>query len=210
MKNASTRLFLIRHGDTLDEETERVFKGSLDMPLSEKGRARIEKAGIFLSRFHFDHIYTSALSRCMETGSIIARPHNLEIRTSVDLNELRFGSWEGMTFREIHAEYPEEFQLWLANPEVHAPPLGETLTQAEKRATRGLREIITRHRGSNIGVVSHGGTLRIILCSLLGLQMSRLFSLGQDYGGVSIVDLYSDDHAVLQLLNFTFYAGDTF
>lgn len=205
MHDKPTRLFLVRHGDTIDEETKKVFKGSLDIPLSERGRARIAKAGAFLSRFPLAHIYTSALSRCIESGSIIAEPHRLAIKTSAGLNELCFGSWEGMSFDEIAAAYPEEFTRWLSDPEVHAPPAGETLKEAQIRVVSAFNALVRAHRGDSLAVVAHGGVLRIILCSLLDLKLKLLFRLGQDYGGVSIIDIYEDNNAVVKLLNFTFY-----
>ena len=205
MQSTPTRLFLVRHGDTLDEETKKVFKGSLDIPLSERGRARIEKAGAFLSRFNLDYIYTSALSRCIESGAIIAKPHGIAIETSDDLNELCFGSWEGLSFDEIDARYPEDFNRWLSDPEVHAPPAGETLRQAQQRVVPAFHAIVERHKGRNLALIAHGGVLRIILCSLLDLKLSFLFRLAQDYGGVSIIDIYEDNNAVVKLLNHTFY-----
>jgi alpha-ribazole phosphatase len=205
MHSTPTRLFLLRHGDTVDEETKKVFKGSLDIPLSERGRARIRKAGAFLSRFPIEHIYTSALSRCIESGSIIAGPHGLATKASPGLNELCFGAWEGMSFDEIGARYPEEFQRWLSDPEIHSPPEGETLREAHMRITSAFDAIIHAHRGQTLGIVAHGGVLRILLCSLLDLKLSLLFRLGQDYGGVSIIDIYEDNNVVVKLLNFTFY-----
>lgn len=205
MHSAPTRLFFLRHGDTVDEETKKVFKGSLDIPLSERGRTRISKAGSFLSRFRLDYIYTSALSRCIESGAIIAEPHGLGTTASAGLNELQFGHWEGLSFDEIADRYPEEFRLWLSDPEVHSPPAGETLGQAHQRIMAAFNTIVDAHRGQNLAIVAHGGVLRIILCALLDLKLSLLFRLGQDYGGVSIIDIYGDNNAVVKLLNFTFY-----
>jgi broad specificity phosphatase PhoE len=203
--NDITRLFLIRHGDTIDEETKKVYKGSLDIPLSDKGRDRLRGAAQFLSRFTIDHVYTSSLSRCMESGAIIARPHGLEIRSLSGLNEINFGAWEGLSFEEIAGIYPTEFELWVSDPELHSPPLGEPLRDAQERAVAAIDRITDRHRGENIAVVAHGGTLRTIFCSLLGLKLSSLFRLGLDYGSISIVDIYRDNNVVIELLNFAFY-----
>jgi alpha-ribazole phosphatase len=205
MMNDVTRIFLIRHGDTLDEETKKIYKGTLDIPLSEKGKSRIERVGTFLSRFHLDHVYTSALSRCTESGSIIARTHDLSISVMKELNEIHFGSWEGLSFDEIAVMYPDDFREWLADPEIHSPPGGETLRDAAKRINAALNRIISDHRGQNVAVVAHAGVLRIILCSVLDMRLSLLFRLGQDYGGISIIDIYDDDNATVKLLNFTFY-----
>ena len=203
--NEGTRLFLVRHGDTIDEETTRVYKGTIDLPLSEKGRDRIRRAASFMSRFPIDHVYTSELNRCIESGSIIADPHNLSIKTSRTLNEISFGAWEGRSFGEIAREYPEEFRAWHSDPEAHCAPGGETLRDAEQRVIPGFEEIVARHTGESVAVVAHGGILRIILCSILDLKLSLLFRLSQDYGGISIVDFYNDKNAVVKLLNFTFY-----
>jgi broad specificity phosphatase PhoE len=61
--SSRTRFFLIRHGDTIDEETKKVYKGSIDIPLSAKGIARMEKIAHFMSRYKLDALYTSGLSR---------------------------------------------------------------------------------------------------------------------------------------------------
>ena len=203
--NNPTRLFLIRHGDTVDEETKKIYKGTLDIPLSETGRSRIEKAATFLTRFHLDHIYASSLSRCIESGSIIAKRQDIPVRVMKGLNEIHFGSWQGLSFEEIADAYPEHFREWLTDPENHSPPGGETLGDAEKRVTAAVDSITAEHRGQTVAVVAHAGVLRLILCSVLDLKLSLLFRLGQDYGGISIIDVYDDDVAVIKLLNYTFY-----
>jgi len=204
--NEPTRLFLVRHGDTADEEIKKIYKGTLDIPLSEKGRSRIERAGTFLSRFSLNHVYTSALSRCIESGSIIAKPHRLPIKPVEGLNEIHFGLWQGLSFDEISRMYPDDFRKWLSDPEVHSPPEGETLRDAKKRIDTAVSRIITGHRGENVAVVAHGGVLRILLCSVLDLKLSLLFRLGQDYGGISIIDVYDDNIATVKMLNYTFYS----
>jgi len=204
--NEATRLILVRHGDTEDEETRKIYKGTLDIPLSEKGRSRIERAGTFLSRFPLDHVYTSALSRCIESGSIIARFHGLPIKPVEELNEIHFGLWQGLSFDEISRIYPDDFRQWLTDPEAHSPPEGETLRDAKRRIENAVNGIITGNRGRNVAVVAHGGVLRILLCSVLDLKLSLLFRLGQDYGGISIIDVYDDNIATVKMLNFTFYS----
>lgn len=200
-----TRLFLIRHGDTIDEETKKVFKGSKDIPLSYKGKARLRKASQFLTRFNFDHIYTSALSRCIESGKIIAEPHNLETEVVAAFNEIHFGIWEGRSFEEIDEENPTEFRRWVKNPDIHTPPQGEPLIEAQKRCVSAFNETVNRHRGQNIAIVAHAGIIRLILASILDMKLSTIFNVGQDYGCINIVDIYKDDIFVIKLLNFTMY-----
>ncbi len=200
-----TRLLLIRHGDTADEETKKVYKGSIDIPLSEKGAARIEKAAQFLSAFKLDAVYTSTLSRSIHSGRIIARPHGVDIHVEKDLDEINFGAWEGLSFAEIKERYPEELRLWLKDPVRNTPPLGEPFRDARKRSVRKVREILRHRKGQAIALVVHGGVLRILIFSLLGMNLSKLFRISQDYGCINIIDVFEDGNATVKLLNFTYY-----
>jgi alpha-ribazole phosphatase len=201
----ATRIFFVRHGDTIDEETKKVYKGSIDIPLSDKGRQRIARASEFLSRFKMDYIYTSTLSRCIESGKIIAEKQGLPIETASALDELGFGLWEGMSFDEIKEQYPKELKLWLSDLENHTPPQGEPMRDAQRRSVAKFKEIIDKHRGRNIAIVCHAGILRLIICSILDLKLSDMFRIGQNYGCIDMVDVYADNLAVIELLNFTQY-----
>ncbi len=203
-----TRLYLIRHGDTVDEETKKIYKGRLDIPLSTKGAARMRQTAEFLSTVPLAAIYASSLSRCVESARIIANRSNKEIHTTDALQEIDFGAWEGMSFDEIAQEYPEHFEAWMKDPGIHTPPRGEPLEKVRQRVIAELQGIVKRHSGTSVAVVAHGGVLRMAICSLMGIAPSKLFSIGQDYGCISIVDVYKDLNVVLRLLNLTFPLGE--
>lgn len=200
-----TRLFLIRHGNTADEETKKVYKGRIDIPLSPKGIARMEKAARFLSAFKLDRIYTSTLSRSIDSGGIIARAQGLDARVLPAFDEVDFGAWEGLSFDEISERYPEELARWLVDPGNHPPPQGESFRKARKRSMDQLKTILGKDAGRTIAIVAHAGILRIMIFSLLGMRLSRLFRIGQDYGCINIVDVYEDGRPMVNLLNFTYY-----
>jgi alpha-ribazole phosphatase len=153
-RNGATRVFFVRHGDTIDEETKKVYKGTIDIPLSDKGRQRIARASEFLSRFKIDFIYTSALSRCIESGKIIAEKQDAPVEIASALNELGFGLWEGLSFEEIRERYPKELNLWLQDLENHTPPEGEPMRDAQRRGVAKFNEIAERHGGQNVAIVS--------------------------------------------------------
>jgi alpha-ribazole phosphatase len=201
--NYRTRLFLIRHGDTIDEETKKVYKGTIDIPLSNKGILRMERVASFLSGYTLDVLYASALSRSIESAKIIGSPHNLNVNKESGFNELGFGKWEGLSFDEIKEGYPGLFLLWLQDPVFYTPPYGERLLDAQERIMSGLYKIIETQRGRNVAIVSHSGTLRIIICTLLALDLSNMYKLAQDYGCVDIVDIYDNNKTIIRLLNHT-------
>lgn len=200
-----TRIFLIRHGETQDEETGRVFKGVCDIPLSAAGVSRMKKAGEFLSDFKIDAVYTSALSRCMDSGRFIAGHHGLDIQVEAGFNEIHFGLWEGRTFEEIRNVYPHQLKAWLNDLENVAPPEGEALPDAQKRVVATFESILGRHNGDSCAVVAHAGTLRLILCHLLELRLSNMFKIGQDYGCINIIDFRRALNPILSLMNYSLY-----
>jgi broad specificity phosphatase PhoE len=199
------RLYLIRHGNTQDEETKRVYKGRLDIPLSEAGVARMERAASFLAPFEISGVFTSTLSRSVESGRIVARSHGLSIEQELAFDEVSLGLWEGLSFAEIKERYTEDLERWMEDQGGHPPPQGESFGQAQKRSMARLRKIIEESKGRTIAVVAHAGIIRIMLFSLLGFRLTRLFRFGQDYGCINIVDIYEDGNVTLNLLNFTDY-----
>lgn len=202
-KQDYTRIFLVRHGETTDEDTKKIYKGTLDIPLSEKGITRLKRVANHLAGYNLDSVYTSVLSRAVESGRIIAEPHNLDIVPDSSLNELYFGRWQGMSFNEIAEKFPDNLSLWLQDPENHPPLGGESLLKAQKRIMGKFREIVNKHQRENVVIVAHGGALRIILCTLLSIKLSNMFRVAQDNGCINIVDIYDDSNPVVTLLNFT-------
>ena len=200
-----TRLFLIRHGNTVDEETKQVYKGSTDIPLSRTGVLRMHGAAAFLSAFALDRLYTSTLSRSIDSGRIIAAAQGIGAEAAAAFDEVSFGAWEGLGSDEIREHYPEELRLWLKDPATNTPPGGESFESARKRSMQRLRKIIAEHPGKQIAIVAHAGILRIMIFALLGMSLRRLFRIGQGYGCINIINIYEDGLAAADLLNFTYY-----
>jgi broad specificity phosphatase PhoE len=200
-----TKLLLIRHGNTLDEETQKVYKGRTDIPLSRAGVLRMEKAAAFLTSFMIDRVFTSTLSRSIESGRIVAKLQRLDVEIEPAFDEVSFGVWEGLTFDEIRMRYPGEHALWVEDPAAHPPPEGESFEIAQKRSMERLTGIIEECKGQTVALVAHAGIMRIMIFSLLNMKLSRLFRIGQDYGAINIIDFWDDGNLTVNLLNFTYY-----
>jgi broad specificity phosphatase PhoE len=106
-----------------------------------------------------------------------------------------------MTWAEIVARYPEQWEARLADLVNYRVPGGENLLDLAGRALPTLREIVARHRGETVLVVGHGGMNRVVLLDAIGAPLSSLFNIEQSYACVNIVDYYEDDKAVVSLLN---------
>jgi probable phosphoglycerate mutase len=149
-------------------------------------------------------IYASPLGRTVETASILAAPHKLEIETRDGLREIDHGRWEQMTRREVEEKFPEEAAEWERDPYTFAPVGGESGLQVTARALPILIELVRKHPGENILVVSHKATIRLLLSSLLGFDPRRYRdNLDQKPAALNIVDFKDPVRARLTLFNDT-------
>jgi len=165
----TTRVLLIRHGATVLSAEDR-FAGSTDVLLSDEGRAQARALGERLADAELAAVYASPMTRTVETASLVAAPHPLSVTTDAGLREIDHGRWEQLTRREVEARFPEEYSNWEADPFTFAPEAGESGLSVMARALPVLRRIVVAHTGKTVAVVSHKATIRLLLCSLLGID----------------------------------------
>ncbi|HBT47319.1 MAG TPA: alpha-ribazole phosphatase [Peptococcaceae bacterium] len=204
--NGGTRLYLIRHAQTPWNNSGR-YQGHTDVPLSPEGRRQAELLGRRLEGERLKAVYTSDLLRARETAGAIAQPHGLETVAMRELREMDFGLWEGLTYEEIRKAFPGDLEEWLSYPQKKQIPGGESFVQLQERVCRAVGEIIARHPGQAVAVVSHGGTLTALISGLLGLGLAGIWRFHLDNASVSIVDCYTNGN-VLSLLNDTGHLKD--
>ena len=196
-----TRIYLVRHGAT-DLTAEDRFAGSTDVALSEEGRHQVITLAERLSNDTLDGIYTSPLMRTMETTRILAGPHGCVPRPEPDLREIDYGRWEGRTRDEVEQDFAEEYDSWQDDPLTMAPSGGESGVQVLARALPVLRRIVHNHRHRSVLVVSHKGTNRLLVSSLLGFDVRGYRDrLDQSPAGLTILDFATEARARLRLFN---------
>jgi len=182
-----TTIYLVRHGSVVGAETRR-FIGHLDVALSPAGEAEAAALGRRLAGSKLAAAYCSDLARTRRTAEILTRPHGLEAVPLPELREFSMGRWEGLTTAEIRALDPAAFEAWMADVGRFQFPDGESLADVSARAWPAFEGIATRHPGSQVLVVAHGGPNRIILCRALGIRPERILTLGQDYAALSVLE----------------------
>lgn len=189
------RIWLVRHGQTAWNEQGR-FCGHTDIPLSALGRRQARKLASQLQHRPITAIYSSDMSRARETAEIIPKKRPIDITVSSTWREINFGAWEGLTYDEIAATFHEQLGFF-TDPEHYAPPQGETLTEVLQRVMSALHEIMQHEHEGEIVLVSHGGTLRGLLCALLGMPLRNQWQLHIDTGSLSAIDVSLDEHGEL-------------
>lgn len=186
------RLWLVRHGFT-EWNAQQRFCGHSDIPLSAAGRAQAHWLAQRLQREEISSIYTSDLTRARETAEIIAssRAEPLQVKISAAWREIDFGAWEGLTYAEIAEQFEDRLDFF-SDLEHSSPPGGEAMIHMVKRVQRALTTVAWADgvplRGGAV-IVSHGGPLRALLCSMLGMTLERQWQLCLDPGSLSAIDL---------------------
>jgi probable phosphoglycerate mutase len=158
MENA-TRILAIRHGETAWNVDTRI-QGHLDIPLNETGRWQAQRlARALATRDTIHAIYSSDLLRAHDTARAIADATGAPLAAHPGLRERGFGVFEGKTYVEIEATWPQESERWRQRDPDWAPPGGESLTQVRARIERSLHELVVRHPDEQIVLVAHGGVM---------------------------------------------------
>ena len=198
-----TRLYLIRHGATTLTAEDR-FAGATNVALSNEGRAQAVALADRLKGVKLEAVYASPLDRTMETASILAAPHHLDVQPADGLREISHGHWEGMTRAEVLAAFPDEVAAWDEDPYTFAPFGAESGLAVTARALPCLMEIYAAHRGGHVAIVSHKATIRLAISSMLGFDPRRYRdNLDQSPCALNIVDVRGPTCFRLILFNDT-------
>jgi broad specificity phosphatase PhoE len=203
-----TRLYLVRHGATQLTAEDR-FSGAIGVDLSDEGRRQATRLGERIHDEDITAVYSSPLSRTMETARLATGTLGLEIRGRDGLREISHGHWEGLTRREVEARHPDEYAAWEEDPFTFAPAGGESGVAVLARALPVVREIVTTHPGERVLVVSHKATIRLLLSSLLGFDARGYRDrLDQAPACLNVLDFRDPVRARLMLFNDTSHYAD--
>jgi broad specificity phosphatase PhoE len=163
-----TIILLARHGES-DWNVARRWQGHADRPLTEKGRAQARALAERLQRVELDAVYSSDLQRAAATAMEVARAQGLEVIELETLREVDVGSWSGLTRPEAEKRFPEGVARWREG--FPGWDDGETYEQMTERVLGAVLGIARAHEGGRVLVVSHGGPIRALHATALGLDV---------------------------------------
>jgi broad specificity phosphatase PhoE len=166
------RLYLMRHGETVYSRTGD-YCGELDPELTPEGMLMAKAFADTYRKLPWEAVYVSPMKRTIATAKPLCDAVGSEMQLRDGLKEIRYGEWEGKTAEYVQQHYGEDYINWLTEPAWNAPTGGETAVQISSRADLIIAEIEQKYRDGNVLVVSHKATIRIILCSLLGIDLGR-------------------------------------
>lgn len=175
---APTTTLLVRHGAT-QYSLERRFSGlgGVDLPLAEIGeRQAAAVAEELLARGGVDAIVSSPLQRTRQTAQIIGDRLGLQVAVDEDFAECSFGEWDGRTFAEVEAKWPDLIDEWLRSTHV-APPGGESFQQVRERVNRGRARIVSTYPAQRVLIVSHVTPIKVMVGLAIDAPLSTLFRM---------------------------------
>jgi len=179
-----TKLVLARHGETA-WNVERIFRGRSEVELDDVGMRQAELLGKSLSDLKLDAIYSSPVRRALDTANIVARYQKIDVRVAQGLSDMHFGEWQSLSEQEVRRRYPALLDEWHSTPERIRMPGGESLEDVRNRSMQVVSGVVSKYDGSVL-LVSHRVVIKVLVCSLLGLDNSHFWNIGQDVGGVTI------------------------
>jgi phosphoserine phosphatase len=196
------RILLARHGET-KWNAEGRYQGQVDVPLSELGEAQARKLGERLREFHLDRAVASPLLRARRTAELALGPaREAMLRLDSGFAEIAHGTWEGLLAAEIGAMDGERLRAWRDAPETVQMPQGESLQQVLDRAWTALqRATLDLGPEQTLLVVAHDAVNRVLLCRILGLPLSRLWSFRQAPTTINLLEGADLEHLDLVRLN---------
>ena len=166
-------LLFIRHGQTAQNAAKR-FQGHSDTELDSIGLAQAQRVAQRLSHSNIAAVYTSDLRRAVQTADPIAIAAAGEVQKREDLREINVGKATGMSKSEIMYHHPE---LFADNWPLVPFPGGESYDETGRRMARAACEIAARHPDRQVVIVTHGGSIRAAIATMIGIPMTGLAGL---------------------------------
>jgi broad specificity phosphatase PhoE len=198
-----TLVYLVRHGET-DWNVEKRFQGQLDVELSKTGIRQAAAVARWLATqpIKFSAIYSSDLKRASRTALIIGARLDLMPRLDPALREINAGDWQGLVASEIEARFPGKLDEWHEKIDSFTLPGGESIPLVQERVFAAYRQIVERHPGEAIIIVSHGAALAALMASLHDWELletwhTKRARMGNTHVSVAVFDHDRQEHEVI-------------
>ena len=205
----SLTLYFLRHGQTELSRADNFCGSGLDPELTADGSRMAEAFADAYRSTPWRAIYSSGLKRAINTAGPLCDAVKIPLQVRDGLNEIAYGAWEGQSKERVEEIYHDDYVHWLNDPARHPPTGGELATTVAQRGLQVIEEIKHEFSEGRVLVVSHKATIRIILCSLLGIDLARFrYRLGCPVGSVSVME-FTAHGPLLQVLGDRSHLSDS-
>ena len=197
MRDDVTKLILVRHAEA-EGNIIRRFHGNTDSPLTENGHRQAKLAAERLADEPIDVIYTSDLQRAYQTAGYIAEAKNLPLHKVKALREIHGGDWEDMLWADLPIKWPDAYRCWEETPHLLEMPNGETMKGFYDRLVGAVTDIVKKHPGKSICIVTHGTAKKALLCYFYQKPLKAFIDLAwHDNAAITVVQVKEEAYEVL-------------
>jgi probable phosphoglycerate mutase len=169
----SLKIYFLRHGETIYSQRG-AFCGTTDPDLTPEGHQMAQAfADAYSTALKWEAVLASPMKRAIQSVQPFCLATGITMQVNDGLREIEYGAWEDREPEEVKKQHEQDYIRWLTEPAWNPPTNGETSVDVASRSLPVIAEIKARHNKGNVLVVSHKATIRIILCSLLGIDLGR-------------------------------------
>jgi broad specificity phosphatase PhoE len=198
-----TIVYLVRHGES-EFNRRGLFRGTIDVPLNERGGLQADALGRALAKTSLAAIYSSPLARAVDTAHAVALPHDLEVVIDRHFTNIALGVWQGKAKADVAAQFSDEWVLWKTTPEKLLIPGGETLGEVRERAWQRVVQLAQHeHRGERIAIVTHRSVIKVIVAAAVGLETDFFWRFHIDTASYSALAYHDEIGFFLHQLNMS-------
>ena len=208
MRATSKRIVIdiLRHGEP---EGGDILRGRINPVLTHLGwqQMRRSTALVDLGRKstltpNWTHIISSPLQRCRQFAEEISQHTKTDLQVNDQWQEIDYGDWDGMLLSEWRKEAADQFKAFRKDLSKLAPPNGEDYLSFKDRILNAWQEMSEMEDGTHVLLVTHGGVIRVILPTVLGMPLNSSFPLIIPFACFSRVSLEVKGRAIIASLQF--------
>jgi alpha-ribazole phosphatase len=177
------KLILVRHGQT-EMNAQKLYFGKLDPPLNDLGISQAYQAKEKLLDIDYDIIYSSPLERAKQTAEI-CNYLDKDISYNSKLEEINFGIFEGLTFKEISEKFPDEVKKMEENWKDYNYITGESPKEMFQRVISFLE---TLDYSKNNLIIAHWGIINCIISYFVSGSLDTYWKFEIKNGAVVIFE----------------------
>lgn len=182
------KLIFIRHGQT-DWNVQGKIQGSYDSELNATGieQAMSLSEKLFNLNYKFSKIYSSPQKRALKTAEILSKSSNVDYISVKDLQEMNMGKWEGLSWREVEENYPNEYKEWHLNRRYTKTPEGESYQDMLERVLKAIHKIINENN-ENVVIVSHSAVIMCLQCYVTNTPFNDMLKFKTKNANITEID----------------------
>jgi alpha-ribazole phosphatase len=194
MSNTTT-IDLMRHGEPVGG---RRYRGQIDDPLSDRGWAQMRQA--IAGHSPWKTIISSPLRRCSEFARELSEQLEIALEFDTRLKEVGFGTWEGLTGEQVQELDDQALQKFYSDPITHRPAGAEPLDAFSERVNQAYLDIVHRHAGQHILILTHAGVIRSILQETLLAPLASMYRISINTASLTRIQISSERPPTVQFV----------